>query len=128
MRYGNVHRPIERPELCKEVLVLRPGLWSTIVECKLDMRDDGPDKEKKSKPSRAGVTLAPNTLPVPRLHRKPSLLHRICTMQRDICKHAAARVALFTCALEMTFAYPLIVSKKSFLEAVKFPEISLSDV
>jgi hypothetical protein len=128
MRYGNVHRCVECPELCKEVpVLLRPRLRSTIVECKLDMRDDGPDKENRSKPSRAGVTLAATTLPVPRLHRKPRL-HRIFIMQRDICKHAAARVESFRCALEMTFAYPLIVSRKSFLEAVKFPEISEPDV
>jgi hypothetical protein len=49
-------------------------------------------------------------------------------MQRDICKHAAARVESIRCALETAFAYPLIVSKKSFLEAVKFPEISAPDV
>ena len=46
MRYGNVHRSVECPELCEEVpVLLRPRLWSTIVERKLDMRDDGPDKE-----------------------------------------------------------------------------------
>ena len=90
------------------------------------MRDDGPDTDGEVS-HRKLIIRAATTVPVPRLHREPSLL---CTvfMQRHICKHAAARVESLGCLVKTSFTYPLIVSKKSFSVALKFPEISASDV
>ena len=46
MRYGNVHRSVECPELCEEVPVPLPRRRSVIVECKIDIRDDGANDEE----------------------------------------------------------------------------------
>jgi hypothetical protein len=78
MRYGNVHRCVESPDLCDEVPV--PWSGNILLEGKFDIRDDGPGKENRSSHRELITSAEVATIPVPCLYRELALLYRILIM------------------------------------------------